>query len=267
MIEARDLAFSYPGGGEPVFSRASLKVEPGRVLCILGPNGIGKSTLLKSLAGLLKPQQGRVELDGREISGMSRAAIARLAAYVPQFHSPVFAFSVEQVVLMGRAAHLGAFSSPGPEDLRRTRQALESVGISHLAARPYTELSGGERQLGMFARVLAQQARVLLLDEPTSHLDFGNQARVLALIRDLARQGLAVVMTSHFPDHALWIADSAALLHNATLSSPDSPERVITPDRLRDLYGVEVRLIRDQGRAICSPSLPDSVLGGPEKER
>jgi len=260
VIKARDLAFRYSRGQAWVFSRAELALETGQVLCILGPNGIGKSTLVKCLAGLLQPQQGKVELEGRNLAGMSRAAVARRVAYVPQFHSPVFAFSAEQVVLMGRAAHLSVVSSPGPRDHRRARQALESLGIGHLGHRPYTELSGGERQLVMFARVLAQEAKVLLLDEPTSHLDFGNQAKVLALIRDLARRGLAVLMTSHFPDHAFWIADRAAILHQGRLSVPDTPERVITEDKLRQVYGVEVRLIQGDRQTVCSPTLPKSVL-------
>lgn len=260
MIRARQLAYRYGRDRDWIFSRVDLEVEEGRVLCILGPNGIGKSTLLKCLTGLLVPRQGRVDLDGRDVAKMSRAAVARLAAYVPQFHSPVFAFSVEQVVLMGRAAHLNAFASPRPADRRKANQALKSLGIDHLARRPYTELSGGERQLVMFARVLAQEARLLLLDEPTSHLDFGNQAKVLALIRDLARRGMAVIMTSHFPDHAFWIADQAAILHGGRLSSSGTPEQVITEDRLAEVYGIQVQLIRSDRQTICSPTLPESAL-------
>ncbi len=260
MIKAANLAFRYSRTSSWVFQQADLEVSSGQVLCILGPNGIGKSTLLKCLAGLHRPQTGSIRLAGRQLDQMSRAAIARLVAYVPQFHSPVFAFSVEQVVLMGRAAHLGAFSTPGPEDNEKARSALTELGIGHLASRPYTELSGGERQLVMFARVLAQEARILLLDEPTSHLDFGNQAKVLALIRDLARRGMAVVMTSHFPDHAYWIAEQAAVLHGGRLSSPGIPQEVVTGQKLQEIYGIKVRLFQQDGRTICTPILPESVL-------
>ena len=260
MISAQDLAFRYARNSGWVFEQAGLQVGPGQVLCILGPNGIGKSTLLKCLAGLHRPVRGRVELDGADLEQLSRSAIAKLVAYVPQFHSPVFAFSVEQVVLMGRAAHLGAFSSPGPADQEKARRALSELGIEFLAERAYTELSGGERQLVMFARVLAQEARILLLDEPTSHLDFGNQAKVLALIRDLARRGMAVLMTSHFPDHAFWIADQAAVLHGGRLSTPGAPREVITGTKLQEIYGVEVRLFQREGKTFCAPILPESVL-------
>ncbi|UVK51504.1 ABC transporter ATP-binding protein [Mesorhizobium sp. AR02] len=251
ILAAADLGFSYPGRASPVFSGISLDVAAGEVVCVLGPNGVGKSTLLRCLAGLSAPSAGSMQLEGQPIASLSRAAIARLLALVPQSYETVFAFSVRTVVEMGRAPHLGPFDAPGDEAARMTREALATLGIPHLIDAAYSEISGGERQLVQIARVLVQAPKLMILDEPTAHLDFANQARFLALMRRLAAGGLAVIFTSHAPDHAYALADRTLVL------SPDHPpvlgptEEILTEAVLSRAYGVPIRPIRAGGHVAC----------------
>lgn len=258
ILEARDLSFAYPGG-RTIFSGLDLTAAAGEIVCILGPNGTGKSTLVKCLAGLYRPLAGSLSLAGREAGTLGRAAVARIAAYVPQLHQGVFAFSVFEVVLMGRAPHLGFFGAPGRRDREVADRAIAALGIEHLAGKPYTDLSGGERQLVLFARILAQEPRLLLLDEPTSHLDFGNQVQVLALIRRLADQGLAVIMTSHFPDHAFLTSRTVAVMAGGRFMAVGRPGEVVTEERLAAVYGVDVRIVNLDGYGtVCVPLLPEA---------
>lgn len=246
-----DLAFAYPPGA-PVWSGITLDVHQGRVLSILGPNGTGKSTLLHCMAGLLPPTRGSVSINGENIQSMSRKEIARAIAFVPQMHTPIFSFSALDVVVMGRTAHLGMFASPSEKDTVIAEDAMRALGVFHLAQKSYNETSGGERQLILFARALAQESRILLLDEPTSHLDFGNQARTLELIRILAERGLAVVMTTHFPDHALKISAHTALIANGALQGYGPTHQVLSPGALSQLYGVPIDVHSiHTGEAVC----------------
>ena len=187
-------------------------LEPGEVLALLGPNGGGKTTLLKTLLGILAPKAGEVAIGERTLAAISLRERARLIAYVPQAHVPTFAFTVESVVLMGRTAHGSLFSRPSAHDRAVAARALERFGIAHLAARPYTMISGGERQLVLLARALAQEPQFVVLDEPTASLDFGNQGKVMREMRALAASGHGVLFTTHDPNHALRAADRAYLL-------------------------------------------------------
>ena len=175
--------------GRPVLSDVSFSVETGDILCILGPNGVGKTTLFKSMLGLLSPLSGTLTLDGEDISRWSNRKKAQYIGYIPQSHTPLFPYTVLQVVVMGRVSRLGLFASPGKGDYAAAEQALEALEILSLRDRIYTELSGGERQMVLIARAIAQQPQVLLMDEPTANLDYGNQARVLSQIRRLAPAG------------------------------------------------------------------------------
>lgn len=257
MLSVEDLAFGY--GRRRIGAGLALTVEPGEVLCLLGPNGGGKTTLFKTLLGLLPPLDGRIRLDGEEIGRWSRRRLAASLGYVPQAQGGFFPFRVRDVVLMGRASRLGAFASPGPADHAVAQRVLETLEIGHLAERIYTEISGGERQMVLIARALAGEPRIVVMDEPTASLDFGNQARVLGQIRRLSRSGIAVVLSTHDPDHAFLCADRVALLHEGRLLALGTPAATITPETLARIYGVAVAVVAlpGHGHAVCAPILPD----------
>ncbi len=241
MLDVNDLAFGFPG--VPVGRDVTLRVERGATLAVLGGNGAGKTTLLRTLLGLLPALGGSVRVDGVAVARLRPAERARRFAYVPQQHVPPFPFTVEEAVVMGRAVHLSTFARPAEIDRRAARNALERLDIGSLAARRVTELSGGERQLVLIARALAQDAPILILDEPTASLDFGNRARVLAELDRLRRDGLAIVFSTHEPDHALAHADQALLLSGGTSLACDAAERALTADNVSRLYGVPVDLV------------------------
>jgi iron complex transport system ATP-binding protein len=254
ILEVHKAGFAYPDSSGTVFNDISLSVDAGEVLCILGPNGVGKTSLLKCLSGLLPLTEGKICCKGGNILGLSRTQIARTIAHVPQLHNPVFAYSVYDTVLMGRTPYLGFFSPPRQGDREITEMAIDSLGIAHLAEKAYSELSGGERQLVLFARVLAQQPELIILDEPTSHLDYGNQLKILSLIRNLARSRTAIVMTSHNPDHAFMVADRVGIMFNGAIAAVGAPEDVITVEILQEMYGVAVTLLRNDGfGSMCVP--------------
>lgn len=253
MLAALDLAFGYRNA--PVGREVTLSVARGEVLCLLGPNGCGKTTLFKTLLGLLPPQGGRLELDGTKVSAFSRVEFARRVGYVPQAHSSTFPFRVIEMVLMGRASRIGTFAAPSAADRAAAEAALEALGIAHLGPRLFTEISGGERQMALIARALAQQPDMLVMDEPTASLDFGNQARVLERIRALSTSGLAIVLSSHDPGHAFACADTVALMKAGRVVAIGPPHQVVTAAALRDLYGVEVAVafLEMAGRHVCTP--------------
>ncbi len=255
-LAAKDLAFGYRG--RRVGSDVTLELAPGEVLCLLGPNGSGKTTLFKTLLGLLQPQAGAVLIDGSDTRSMARDAIARQISYVPQAHGAFFPYTVRETVLMGRTAHLGLFAAPSAHDYSAAAAAIERMGITHLSDAVYTQISGGERQLALIARALAQQARVVIMDEPTANLDFGNQVRVLERIRALAAEGIGVLLSTHDPDHAFLCADRVAMLHEGRLMASGIAADVMTAENLRRLYGVDVAVIEvmagQQGtRNVCLP--------------
>ena len=254
MLEVQGLGFGFPG--RSVGRDLSFAVAEGEVLCVLGPNGSGNTTLFRTLLGLLVRQGGEISIHGARLDELGRAEIARRAGYVPQGHSAYFAFTVLEFVLMGRTAHLGAFSTPARRDVEVAERALDSLGIPQLASKPVTEISGGERQLALIARALAQQPRLLVMDEPTASLDFGNQVRVMERIAALARSGIAVLFSSHNPDHALLVADRVLLLAEGGALALGEPRAVIRPEALERLYGVKVEVVElPGGRHACVPSL------------
>jgi iron complex transport system ATP-binding protein len=242
-LAGRDLTIGY---SDRVVGRGlDVKLEQGEVLALLGPNGGGKTTLLKTLLGILKPRDGEVAIDGRTLGAISVRERARLIAYVPQVHMPTFAFTVESVVLMGRTAHGNLFSRPSANDRAVAARMLEQFGIAHLAPRAYTMISGGERQLVLLARALAQEPRFVVLDEPTASLDFGNQGKVMREIRALAAAGHGVLFTTHDPNHALRAADRAYLLRAGARIAEGAVGTVLTRERLAELYGAPVETLTD----------------------
>jgi iron complex transport system ATP-binding protein len=225
------------------------------VLCVLGPNGSGKSTLFRTLLGLLAPLGGRVMLDGADIEHIARGRFAREVAYVPQAASSHFEFSLVDVVLMGRTAHLGAFAAPAARDRSVARDALERMGIGALAGRTVGAVSGGERQLALIARALATEARTLVMDEPTANLDFGNQSRVLAQIAGLRDAGVSILLCTHDPGHAFQVADRVLLLRGGSAITLARTAEALTSENLTRLYDVPVHVAEVEtpagNRRVC----------------
>ena len=227
-------------------------LDAGEVLALLGPNGGGKTTLLKTLLGILPPKAGEVKIDGRSLRALSIRERARRIAYVPQLHTPAFAFTVESVVLMGRTAHGNLFSRPSTADREVAMRVLAQFGIDQLALRPYTMISGGERQLVLLARALAQEPQFIVLDEPTASLDFGNQGKVMREIRALAGSGHGVLFTTHDPNHALRAADRAYLLREGERVAEGRVADVLTRQQLEELYRAPVEKLTDTATGVTA---------------
>ncbi|MBI3370343.1 MAG: ABC transporter ATP-binding protein [Betaproteobacteria bacterium] len=257
VLESQLLRFGY--GARTIGRNVSFALGAGDVLAVLGPNGGGKTTLFRTLLGLLPAQAGSIRLEGRALNSYERGALARVAGYVPQGHASQFAYSVREIVLMGRTAHLAPYAVPGSRDREAADRAIAALALTALADRPYTELSGGERQLVLIARALAQGPRLLVLDEPTAGLDFGNQLRVLDEISTLARRGIAVVFSTHDPDQAFLCAQRVLLLSQGHEPIVGTPNDTITADNLRELYGVEVEVkefsVGNWQHRVCVPAL------------
>ncbi|BEM36886.1 histidinol-phosphatase [Serratia marcescens] len=239
-------AVSWRVGERTVLENLSFCALPGEITGVLGVNGSGKSTLLKLLAGLQPAAGGRVWLEGREIAAFSARERARRIAFLEQSAPGAFALPVKEAVLLGRLAHIGRWRGFGTEDRRLAGQAMELVGISHLADRDWQRLSGGERQRVHLARALAQQTPWLLLDEPANHLDIAHQQQFMALLRRLK---LSVVVTLHDLNLAACYCDRVALLQRGGICAAGTPQQALTPEHIRAVYGVEARLAAPDGYA------------------
>lgn len=252
LFEAKNISFSYDG--ERIFEDISFSIERGDVLCILGPNGTGKTTLIKCLNGLHDVDSGEILVNGKNIRKLSFSEISKHIGYIPQSHVPSFPFTVMDVVIMGRAPYLNLTDSPKEKDIQIALDSLKTLGIENLKDKEYTNLSGGERQLVFLARVLCQQPDILILDEPTSHLDFGNQIKLLEIIDNLSKAGLSIIMSSHFPDHAFLSSTKVAIMKNKRFIDFGTPEDVVTEENLRKAYSIDVKLIElDNERKVCVP--------------
>jgi len=218
----------------------SLTVRRGSLTGLLGPNGCGKTTLLKLMAGVLRPQDGAITLRGRPIHGMSRRTLARQIAVVPQETHPAFDYSVLEMVLMGRHPHLGAFQLEGPEDIALAHDSMSATGTAHLAGRPYMTLSGGEKQRVVIASALAQAPDVLLLDEPTASLDLGYQMEVSSLLHRLNRdRDVSMVLATHDLNLAASLCDSLVLVRSGRVLACGPTRDVLTATMIRQLYDVD----------------------------
>ena len=259
MVTVKDLYFRHPRGANDILRGVNLSVTDGLVTTIVGPNGSGKTTLFKCMAGLWQPRQGAILFGDQDLSHLSSSRRARIMAVVPQDHEPPFPYSVTDVVLMGRVSHVSLFSTPSREDRLAAGKAMERLGISHLSDRAYTKLSGGERQLVLIARALSQEAPILILDEPTSHLDFRNQILILRQIREIVRQkNLTVLMTLHDPNLAMQFSDRVALIHDGRILAEDLPQTVLTKDHLLKIFGINVSVIHYNGTRIIHPEVAAS---------
>lgn len=257
MLEVNDLSFSY--GNKRILNGVSLSAAGGEFVSVLGGNGVGKSTLFKCILGVLRDYSGTVTVDGRDIRTMSVRELAQRIAYIPQMSASAFNYSVEDIVLMGTTASLHSLRSPGREEKRRAEEAMERMGISDLRQRCFHHLSGGERQLTVIARALAQQTDILLLDEPASALDFGNQIRILNEAKSLARDGYLVIQSTHDPERAFMFSDRMIALKNGEVFAQGVPSDVLTEENIRQLYGVDTKLTSifdDRVRVFT----PDSIL-------
>ena len=253
-IEVKNLSFSY--GNRPVLHDISFSVEKGEFLSILGPNGVGKSTLFRCVLGLLSGYTGQVLVDGVDARRFSAREAAKHIAYIPQSSHSIFNYSVFDIVLMGRTSGLSTFRSPGKKDKELCQWAMEKVGITRLADRCFHRLSGGEQQLVLIARALVQKAPVLMLDEPTANLDFGNQLLVLEQARALAREGYTVIQTTHHPEQSYMFSDRILAIQKGWVLTEGNPKEVLNTDTLHALYGVDVDVVslyEDQAR-ICIPA-------------
>jgi iron complex transport system ATP-binding protein len=252
LLVAENVSFGFPE--KPVLQNISLTVHKGEIISLLGPNGSGKTTLLKTLLGLYQLDKGRVLFEGRSIASLRKKSLARNIAYVPQVHRASFAYRVIDVVLMGRIPHKTFFSRFSPADLEIALDSLDKLSILHLKDKPYTQISGGERQLTLIARAMTQEAHTFIMDEPANGLDYGNQIKLLEGLMDLGDEGYTFVKSTHFPDHALWIADRVIMLKEGSIIADGAPDDVITSENLFALYGREVNVhaLRDNFK-VCIP--------------
>lgn len=255
IIEVENLCFSYSKNAELILNDVDLTLSEGEVMSILGPNGAGKSTLLNCLATLSMPDSGTIKLCGKDTKHMKPKEVASILSYVPQTHTPAFSYSVLNFVLMGRAPKIGMFEKPKDEDFEITMKVLEDVGLKDLAYKPYTEISGGERQQATIARALVQEPKAILFDEPTAHLDYGNQLKTLRVIKGLAEKGYAVIITTHNPDHAIMLGGTTAILDKSGSLKTGKSSEIITEATLREVYGTDLELVymESVGRYICVP--------------
>lgn len=256
-VRVKDASFSYEEND--IFRNLSFDVSQGEIFCLLGPNGCGKTTLLDCILGLHNLKSGTIKVMGKNAGEIKPGRLARSIAYVPQKHERTFPYTVKEIVVMGRAAYLNIFESPSREDEDIAQESIERLGIEHLGERRYTELSGGETQLVMIARALAQQSPIIIMDEPTAHLDFRHELIIMEVITRLVREaGLSIIMATHFPNHAFYFQNSgikttAALLHNGGFLTKGAPEDVVGKDTIRELYGVNsdvISVTNDRGRVL-----------------
>ncbi|HOB86421.1 MAG TPA: ABC transporter ATP-binding protein [Bacillota bacterium] len=247
LIEMEKATFAYDD--QPVFKDIDLQVDEGDIFCLFGPNGCGKSTLIHCLLGIARLNSGTVRLCGKDINKMKREEIARVLAYIPQLHEKPFPFKVIDVVLMGRASHKGFFSTPKASDLAVAEEALAKVGLLKYKDRPYTQISGGETQLVLVARALAQKTPVLVMDEPTSHLDFRNELKFLETIAQLAEETrITVIMATHFPNHAFYFETGnsktkIALMNNQRFTVQGSPSEVLNEANMLQTFNIKSAVV------------------------
>lgn len=247
ILSVEEVNFQYSPDAPIVLDDLCLDIPSGKITAILGPNGTGKTTLLHLLLGLLKPSKGFIKVAGKTHRDYSKQALSQLIGLVPQFESVPFNFTVFEYVLLGRSPYLKPFQLPGEADLVITEEAINQAGIGQLAEKPVMEISGGERQLVNISRALAQKTKILLLDEPTAHLDLENQNRILSLLKRMSAEGITVVLTTHDPNAAIFAADRFVLMNKGNIAAQGRLEEVITPENLSRIYRTPIRVEKTNG--------------------
>ena len=254
-METKDLCFSY--GETEVLKNVDFRAYKGQLVALIGPNGAGKSTLFKCILKFLKGYQGHIYIKGQDIAEMSRPQIAKEIAYIPQITIPVFNYTVLDIVLMGLTGGLKPLESPKQKHVEKAEGILESLGILYLKDRGFSRISGGERQLVLLARAIIQDAKILVMDEPTANLDYGNQFRVMEKISNLVQEGYTVIISTHNPEHALLFAEKTFVLQNGEVKAAGPSKQVLTEELMQSLYEVEVRLIdtefHGEDAKVCVP--------------
>lgn len=255
VLELKSISYHYPQNKRPILNQCSLTINQGDLVSILGPNGAGKSTMLNCACGLLKPQAGEVLVNGTNINRLQQREIAKTIGYVQQNQKSTFPHTIFDYVLMGRASNVGLFHSPNEEDRAIAEEAIAQMELQHLHDAAITEISGGERQQAAIARVIAQKPQVILFDEPTAHLDYGNQIHTLRMIGMLRDRGFAVVMTTHNPDHCMMLGGRVAILDKQGSLEEGLVETLLTEEKLSILYHTNIRLLDAEliGRVACFP--------------
>jgi len=255
MLRIKELSFSF--GELTVLNNINAAVEPGKLYALFGPNGTGKTTLFKCIMKIYNiNHRGEISVDGKSIHLMKASELARKIAYVPQEHKPPFPYTVKEVVLMGRTPHMGGVFGPSENDIEMAIKAMKMVDIEALAERFYMNLSGGQRQLVLLARAFAQDANIMLLDEPTSNLDFKNQLLIWSIIRKIVDHGKSAVICTHDPNHVLWFCDRVMILGNeGFIIAEGEPVEIINDEMLNRIYGHICNVSNSQGHSIVMPKV------------
>jgi iron complex transport system ATP-binding protein len=256
-IHIDGLRFAYKKNS--VLRHVSFDASYGELVCLLGKNGAGKTTLFRCVLGFLNTYHGEIYIDGKNAKTFSPKELARKIAYIPQSHSQIFNYDCLLTVMMGFNTVINAFRGPTEAQEREAYEALRSLGITHLAGKGYAEISGGERQLVLIARALAQRSRILIMDEPTANLDYGNQIRVMKKIKEIARSGYLIIQSTHNPEHALLFADRVIVLRDGELMTNGTPAAVLDAACLESIYGIPVavhHVVCGSGMApVCVPDV------------
>lgn len=250
-LKVNSINFGYDENRK-VIKDVSFEFSASQILCILGANGTGKSTLLKCLIGEEKAN-GDILIDGKNIKEYNTRQLAQKFAYIPQTTDATFSFRVIDVILMGRTAYIDYFGTPDQSDIDLAIEKMNFLGIGYLKEKLFNEISGGERQLVMIAAAMTQEPELMIFDEPTAHLDFGNSYRFLDLVKKLQQKGIGIIMTTHFPEHALFLKGDTLILKDGLVMSKGKADDIITEKNMSKLYGIEVNIREIEDRIVCIP--------------
>ncbi|MGD1821694.1 MAG: ABC transporter ATP-binding protein [Pleomorphochaeta sp.] len=252
-LKVNNLSFGYTK--EKILENVSFEIKPGDFVCVLGKNGVGKSTLFKLLLGFLHKSEGEILIDEKPLESFNRKELARQVAYIPQYSTSAFTFSVFDTVLMGTTCRIDTLGSPKDKEKQIAYDALKKFNIEHLAHKNSSLISGGERQLVVLARAIAQGSKILILDEPTANLDYGNQFRVMQTISKLKEQGYSIILSTHNPEQAMWFSDKIMFLDGKKVLAYGNTQEIMSSKLLKQIYSIDIDLIEKDGRMICFPKV------------